>query len=132
MVNQGVVDHPLTAKHINTYLCSIISLSEVENFNMVDCAYLALIIRFHHCVELRDHLVSKNVLPASLFSGFQSRWECHCFYIKAKLNSIIPRGINRECLQKNIKNVIVQLGNFNEYHRHFWEKVNSSNNIQLE
>jgi len=91
-------------------------------------------VRFHQCAELRDYLASKNVLILYLppYSPDLNPVENVIACIKARLNSIRPRATNRESLQNNIENVIGQLGNFNEYYRHFWEIVHSINNRQLE
>ena len=67
-------------------------------------------VRIHHCAELRDYLVSKNVLILYLIpyspdlNPAENVYSC----IKAR-----PRTRNRESLQNNIENVIGQLGNFN-------------------
>jgi len=155
-VNTDAVLYQPRSKGRNLSLCALISSQCVESFRLLDGAYNresfmdfikssysrgcfsnapVLVmdnVRFHHCLEIQEYLVSKDVQLLFLppYSPDLNPIENVFSIIKARLNKHRPRAQDREAMKSNIDCVIAALGNFSEYYRGFWELVNLINNRQ--
>ena len=134
----------------NVSMCGIISKSGVEHYKPIDGGYnreifatflsecsqkglfnnnVVLIfdnVRFHHRAEIKTFLESLDVeimyFPAYSpdFNPIENVFSC----IKQRLDRMRPRATTIAQLKQNVIEVTENLGNFTEYYRHFWQKLN--------
>ena len=93
-------------------------------------------VRFHHCEEIKDFLIQKNISFVHLppYSPDLNPIENFFSCVKSKLNAIRPRASSKEHLIENIRNLMSTLAdeNLDPYYRSFWERINEVNNRIVE
>ncbi len=150
-VNEDAFLYQPASRGQNISLCALISINGLEHYKLIDGAYNEHIfiefltecssngvfnnnpilvmdnVAFHHCSGVKLYLesIGVEIVYLPLYSPDLNPKENVFSTIKSRLNIIKQRANERSVLKSRILTIIQELGNFEEYFRHFWRTVNS-------